>query len=294
MRLPGWKRVVVSIVLITVALIHLSCKSLGRKAVEGISERRDTLAAAVRPAARAAVEEMGGAFRDSVRPKLEDAVAGIGQTARPIADSLLDSLLDSLETRVERLQDSLEVFVAGEASDAVKELLRKNMHALSVLGDSAIAQWTATLAARLDSPLAAAAGRATSSMTGQALDTVGARLDSTRNLSAAVESLGARVVRQAIGVIAEETRRKPPWWVWAGVIAFGLVVVSLVGRFVLALVRENRRRETSLRVVARAIQERGEHDVVERVKGLASEQGVEGWLHDFLRERRLLLEDDAS
>ena len=49
--------------------------------------------------------------------------------------------------------------------------------------------------------------------------------------------------------------------------------------------------ETSLRLMARAIQERGDKTLARRVETLAVEHGVESDLHKFLERHRLLVPD---
>lgn len=266
------------------------CSSIGSGVADGLHQERGKLAEVADTAGGAAVRGAGRSFADSVRPELLAAIDSAGHRLR---DSLVVRTLDELEGRALRMEDSLAAFVAGRGNEAVRTLVTGSLDEARGSIDASVARWMATLSASVDSQLRLAVAAAAAEAAGRALDSMGARLDSSRSLGLAVEELGGRVVQRAIDVIRENTERDTPWWVWAG---GGLVVLALlagIGRFVLGLVAESRRREASLRIVARAIQERGATDVADRVRGLATQQGMEGWLNRFLEERRLLVEERA-
>ncbi|MDX1393468.1 MAG: hypothetical protein R3195_03720 [Gemmatimonadota bacterium] len=265
-------------------------RSLSRGASEGVYERRDTLAAAVAPVVESGAGGLGRTFRDSIRPELVDAV---DELSRGVRDSLTDAIMDSVSARLDRLDDSVAAFISGPANEALQELVTANLAATRASIDESLEIWVATLAASTEARLADALATATSNALGAAADSLAARMGSGRGLRESIVSLGDSVVTQAIAAIDRETgSRGLPWWVWAIIVAIALVVVAVVGRFILELRRRNRRTEDSLRIVGRAIKAERANAVADRVSEIAQEQGVGGWLHDFLADQHLLLEDE--
>lgn len=283
-----------SVAPVLVSLLALSCAAVGSGIVDGVHNNREKLADAVRPVSRAAVEEAGRAFQDSVQPKLGTAVATVADSLRPQLRTILAGLLDTLEFRAGRLEDSLATWIAGSADTAVQRLLAHNVRLVRDSIDRALGVWLGTVSASLESELWPGAARAADEIAARTLDTLAATVDSTGVLGRAIVGLGDRVVRQAIQAIREETQRATPWWVWLGLGLFVAVVLAIIGLFAIAARRELARGKTSLRIVTRAIQEANDTRLAARVKSLASDQGVEPWLWSFLTRERLLLQTEGE
>lgn len=276
-----------------VVVLSLSCsvgRSIGRGAAEGLEERSDTLAAV----SREIVEAAGKAFADSVAPRLERAAGNIADTIKLVLDSAATRALAGVETRVRRLGDSLTAFLATDARDSLGVLLSHNVRLLRDSINVAVDEWITTLATSVESHLAAAVGHVADSAASRALVQLAASFDTSGTVGPALEDLGDRVVSRAIAAIARETEGGFGAVFWVLVIVVGLIVVSLVGRFIIELKRGVKDREDSLRIVSYAVQESRDAGLTHRVKELATQQGVEPWLNRFLNEKRLLLESDEE
>ena len=274
---------------IVLAGLLTACAAIGSKAVEGINARRDTLASAVRPAAKAFVAEAGKTFEDSVKDRLIRTTGQVGDRL----EETLKHVSDSLEHRVRRIEDSLAWFVGNPAKDAFGKLLTANLDLLRGSLRKSVKLWAADLSSALDSLLPGVTANLAERATDRATAALARNVDTTGALGRALVGLGDRVVRQAIEAIRDETSKKgkTPWWVWAAVAVVSLLVISAVGTFILALRRAAKRDQTSLRLMAQAIQERGDKSLARRVKTLAAEHGVEPDLHQFLERNRLLVPD---
>ena len=265
------------------------CSAIGSKVVDGVNARRDTLASAIRPAAKAFVAEAGRTFDDSVKDRLVRATGEIGDRL----ERTLQHVSDSLERRVRRIEDSLAWFVGNPARDAVSNLLTPNLDLVRESLRKSVRIWVSDFSHTLDSLLPAVTANLAERATTRATATLARDVDSSGALGRAVVGLGDRVVRQAIEAIRDETHKKgkTPWWVWAGVAIIAVLVICAVGTFILALRRAAKRDETSLRLMAQAIQEKGDKTLARRVRTLAAQHGVEPDLHKFLERNRLLVPD---
>jgi hypothetical protein len=282
-RAPGARLSIVFAGLLT------ACAALGSKAIEGVNARRDTLASAVRPAAKAFVAEAGKAFEDSVKERLVRTTGAVGDRL----EETLRHASDSLEHRIRRIEDSLAWFVGNPAKDAVGSLMTPNLDLLRASLRKSLGIWVNDLSHAVDSLLPEVTANLTERATNRATAALARNVDTTGALGRAVVGLGDRVVRQAIEAIRDESNKKgkTPWWVWATVAVVGVLVICAVGTFILALRRAAKRDQTSLRLMAQAIQERGDKTLARRVSSLAAEHGVEPQLHQFLKQHRLLVPD---
>jgi len=280
-------------VLLTVIPVLSSC-FIGGWIVDGIHGKQDKLAEAVRPMSRGAVEEMGRAFEDSVQPRLVTAVGAVSDELRPQLDTMVTVALDSLETRVNRLEDSLTALISERANEALQTLIAENSTVLRDSVDRAIAIWLERITNTLDSDLRPVAANAVGDAAARALNRLTTTIDSTGALGQAVVALGDRVVRQAIQAIREETERGVPWWVWLIFALVAAAIVSIIGRFIIAILRERDRGKTTLRLVAQVIKERKDPTLTEAVKQLTRPQGVEPWFRAFLADEHLLVQSDST
>ena len=274
---------------LALAVLLTGCAAIGSKAVEGVNARRDTLASAIRPAAKAFVTEAGKAFEDSVKERLVRTTGAVGDRL----EETLRHASDSLEHRIRRIEDSLAWFVGNPAKDAVGSLMTPNLDLLRASLRKSLGIWVSDLSHALDSLLPEVTANLTERATNRATAALARNVDTTGALGLALVRLGDRVVRQAVEAIRDESNKtdKTPWWVWATVAVVGVLVICAVGTFILALRRAARRDQTSLRLMARAIQERGDKTLARRVETLAVEHGVESDLHKFLERHRLLVPD---
>jgi len=267
------------------------CHKIGQQVAEGVNARKDTLADAVRPLARALVAQAGRTFDDSVRAHLVKATGEMGHRV----GATLDSALQNLQRQVRLLEDSLGWFVANPGRDAVHALLTPTLAELRSSLRTSIGLWVGDFSRAIDSVLSDATARLADRAAGQATQSLARNVDSTGPLGRAVVRLGDQVVRQAIRAIRDESdKQKTPWWVWAVVAVVAVLVIVAVGTFILRLRGTKRRHEESLRAMAQAIKERNDPVLAKRVKTLAVEHGVEPSLHRFLEEQRLLVPEPGA
>ncbi len=251
--------------------------------VSPITRQSGELTEALRPLPKALIEKASHAVEDSLRPVLDSTVA---------------SLLSAVDSQFLALEHSLGKFVAGDLRDSVSVFLDASLARLRQSVEGSLDAWVATLATsargrllplvdeELSPRLAGAADSAISRAAGALAD----RLDRGGDLRAALVALAEAVVDTALVTIAQNDQ-PTPWWLWALGIGFGLIVLAAVGIFILRLVRALKRREESLRLVTLAVKESGDPAIRDRVKQLAMQEGVEGWLNAYLRENRLLMDN---
>lgn len=227
-----------------------------------------------------------GAGVDTLHRHVNSALDQLGRQL----ELVLDRSLDSVEARALRAEDSLAAFIDEKARVRFNRLLSENLALVRDTVRHAVGVWSGGLRAAIDDSIAPALGRSLSGIADSAIGRLSAGLDTNGRLGVALVAMSDRVVRQAVLALADQSQKSTPWWVYALGAAGGLIVISVVGYFVLALKKQVREREEALRLVGRAIQERNDVQLAGRVKALALEHGVEPSLHSFLGQNRLLVE----
>ena len=272
--------------LIPASASQLGCaRQLTEDFITALVASTDTLAQeVVRPMTRAAVDEAGITLEETVAPRLGRIVDSLAQNVEPIVARIMGGATDSVELLVSHLTDSLTHFIRDDVNAALSTILSENMPIVRDSIDRALVRWIETLAQSADSFLRPTLAKTADS----ALAQLAVSFDTSGAVGKALLTLTASVVDRAIAQL--QPGENTPAWVWVLFAALGLVVISIVGRFIIALKQALRERDESLKVVSLAIkQHKDDVGLAEEVKTLALQRGVESSLHRFLEEERLLV-----
>lgn len=255
-------------------------RSLGRGAVEGMRERRDTLALVPGPFVDSLVFRAARSFRDSLAPELRSTVTGTA-----------DSALGIVDLRTTRLRSGFSSYFAGELRDSLQKLLASNV---SLLRDSlrqSIRVWVEEAGGTADRSLAPLAARVADSAVGHATATLDVALNGP---------LRGTLLRLAgeLGDSLRETARKVGSDTTLSgnfqrlVKKAGAKILVPLAAIVLGCIGfaywTFRKRQRMLEVLASAIRTRGSEDLKDTIKERAEKNGVEKDLNRFLVKRNLL------
>ncbi len=255
-------------------------RSVGRGAVDGVRERRETLALVPGPFVDSFVYRTARSFRDSLRPELQSMVTGT-----------TDSALGLLDLRMARLRGGFSSYFAGELRDSMQALITGNMGVLRESLRESIELWVGEAGGTLDRSLGPAAGRAADTAVAHATATLDAALNGPLRgtLLRIVGELGDSL-RQTAGNIARDPSLGDSFkrlLRQAGakiLVPLGLVVVGCIGFAYWTF----RKRQRMLEVITSAIRSRGTEDLKETIKERAEKNGVEKDLNRFLVKRNIL------
>ncbi len=269
-------------------MLDIGCAPMGKKLVSGIYSRQDSLAEAVRPAARAIVTEAGKAFQDSVQKTLEAFVGHLQDSLKSAAGAVSDSFTIGFNT----LERSAVDFSTNSGNEAVNRLLRDNLGYIRKSLDGTIDSLGNNLAVQLRGQLSEAIDSLTRGLISSATAQLASDLRNDSGLGGAIVQLGGKVVRQGVTAIDSERKKPMPWWFWVLVVLVVVNIIAVIGRFILSIQSSIRDRELSLRLVSRAVQESGDANLAQRITNMTAEHGVGGWYKEWLDKQGLRLEQE--
>jgi len=252
-------------------------RSAGRGLVQGVADRRDTLAVATGPTVDSLTFRLTRALRDSLRPEILALLAAVGDTARVKADSLGGVLGQRLEGALSKgLRDSLNLLL-GRATAGVRDSVRGALRvwlndlltrvrreggaAVGAMADSAVQRGSLSLAAALrhGGPLR------------DSLLTLIRELSDTANEGVAPITKGfADRAKELLGTIG-------------GKVLAGAIGLTLIGAGVLWWLF--RKRQRMLAVMTTAIEHLGTPALKQNIQQQATAGNVEQDLHRYLRRR---------
>jgi hypothetical protein len=252
-------------------------RSAGQGLVQGLADKRDTLAIVGGPTVDSLTFRLTRALRDSLRPQILALLSEAGDTAERRADSLGLVLGRRLEGAVSgRLRDSVEALL-GRATTGVRDSVRGALRlwlndlltrarteggaAVGALADSALQRGTLALAAGLRR-----GGPLRDSLLGM-----------LRDLSDSA-SAGAEPIATTFSDKAKDLLKTV-----GGKVLAGAIVLTLIGAGVLWWLF--RKRQKMLAVMTTAIEHLGTEQLKQNIQQQATAGNVEQDLHRYLKRR---------
>lgn len=253
-------------------------RSAGRGVVEGVHQRRDTIAVITGQALDTVTSRITRSVRDSLRPEIRNLVAQATDTATLV-----------LKGRVGELQDGLAGFLAGTLRDTIGGLVEGTTLVAQGSIQRAIRIWLAEVAAGLRRDIPSAVALATDSAVGHGLGTVDAALQG--HLRATVLSLVA-AASDTVRLRAQQASDSITPGVFQRIKNLGAQVLIPTAVFVLAVggvvYWQFRKRQRILEVIATEIRNQGDPSLKQAIKERAERNDVEKDLDKFLRKRNLV------
>jgi hypothetical protein len=244
--------------------------------------RSDSTTSAVRLLTDSATAALASGIRGNLAPALNETVG---------------SVFGNAHTFLRTTQDSLAWFLSGPFSSSLQRLIRANAQTLGTSLDAqldpAIARAGAGLRTQLALTLDQAGGdarRALLPLVGETVDTLSARLavNAQGPLRQAIDSIVASAVKTGI---QSADRESTPILNRIGGVLMGVAGVIVLGALAWLYVDRKRTRQ-ALFAVGEAVKMTDDEGVREamkdRIKANARRRQIDGYLHTFLEQNRLL------
>ncbi|MFL5402004.1 MAG: hypothetical protein ACJ8BF_04225 [Gemmatimonadales bacterium] len=253
-------------------------RSAGRGMIEGVHQRRDTVAQITGQVLDTVTGRITRSVRDSLRPEIRNLVAQATDTATLV-----------LNGWATQLQSRLAAYVAGTLRDSLGSMVASTSVVAGNSIQRALRLWMGEITSGLRRDLPPSLGMATDSAVGHGLASVDAALQG--RLRATVLNLVAAAA-DTVRLRAQQASDSITPGVFQRIRNLGAQVLIPMGLAILVaggvVYWQFRKRQKILEVIATEIRNQGDETLKQSIKERAEQNKVEGDLNQFLRKRNLV------